>query len=139
MGAAPQSVDEYIQTFPPEIRSVLESVRKAVLAVVPGGQERLSYRMPAVFLNGVVVYYAAFKKHVGLFPPVQDPVVRARVAQYAGPKGNLQFPYSEPVPLDLIALVAQTRLESNLTKAPKNGSKAGGRDKTPSTTARGAA
>ena len=73
MNAAPQPVDEYIQSFPSATRKVLESVRATVLASVPGGEERLSYRMPAVFFNGVVVYYAAFKKHLGLFPPVQDP------------------------------------------------------------------
>ena len=118
MATAPQSVDEYVQSFPPETRAILESVRAAVLAAVPGGEERLSYRMPAVFLNGVVVYYAAFKKHLGVFPPVQDPSVRAKVARYAGPKGNLQFPFTEPIPLELITLVARARLASNLAKTP---------------------
>jgi uncharacterized protein YdhG (YjbR/CyaY superfamily) len=136
MSTTPQTVDEYIQSFPPEIRAVLESVRNSVLASVPGGEERLSYRMPAVFLNGVVVYYAAFKKHLGVFPPVQDQAVRANVAQYAGPKGNLQFPFSEPIPLDLIAQVVQARLASNLAKASKGGS--GARRQAKTSTARAA-
>jgi uncharacterized protein YdhG (YjbR/CyaY superfamily) len=122
MNPAPQTVDEYIQSFPAATRKVLESVRATVLASVPGGEERLSYRMPAVFFNGVVVYYAAFKEHLGLFPPAQDPAVRAKVAQYAGPKGNLQFPLAAPIPLDLVAQVVQARLAGNLAKAPKSGS-----------------
>jgi len=124
MNAAPQPVDEYIQSFPSATRKVLESVRATVLASVPGGEERLSYRMPAVFFNGVVVYYAAFKKHLGLFPPVQDPAVRAMVAQYAGPKGNLQFPLAAPIPLELVAQVVQARLAANMAKGPKSGSAA---------------
>jgi uncharacterized protein YdhG (YjbR/CyaY superfamily) len=137
MSATPQTVDEYIQSFPPDTRAVLESVRATVLATVPGGQERLSYRMPAVFLNGVVVYYAAFKKHLGLFPPVQDPAVRAKVASYAGPKGNLQFPLSAPIPLDLIAQVVQARLASNLAKSPTGGSGARRQGKTGTARAKG--
>jgi uncharacterized protein YdhG (YjbR/CyaY superfamily) len=136
MDATPQTVAEYIQSFPPDTRAVLESVRNTVLASVPGGEERLSYRMPAVFLNGVVVYYAAFKKHLGVFPPVQNPAVRAKVAKYAGPKGNLQFPFAEPIPLDLIAQVVKARLASNLAKAPKGGS--GARKQAKSSTARAA-
>jgi uncharacterized protein YdhG (YjbR/CyaY superfamily) len=136
MDATPQTVDEYIRSFPPDTRAILESVRKTVLASVPGGEERLSYRMPAVFLNGVVVYYAAFKKHLGVFPPVQNPAVRAKVSKYAGPKGNLQFPFAEPMPLDLIAQVVKARLASNLAKAPKRSS--GARKQAKSGTARAA-
>lgn len=117
MNEAPSTVDEYIAGFPTEIRERLESVRTAVLAAVPHGEERISYRMPAVFHRGVVVYYAAFKNHIGLYPPVSDPAVRARVAKYAGPKGNLQFPFGEPLPLDLIAEVVASRLVQNLAKS----------------------
>ncbi len=119
MNAAPENVDQYIQGFPPEIQAVLEEVRRTVLRSVPGGEERISYRMPAVFNNGVVVYYAAFKKHLGLFPPVADPRLQAKVARYAGPKGNLQFPYTESIPYGLIAEIAGARLKANLAKVAK--------------------
>ena len=94
--AAPDAIEAYISAQAEGVQAVLRQVRQAVLAEVPGGLERISYGMPAVFHHGVVVYYAAFKKHIGLYPPVRDAAVRERVAPYAGPKGNLQFPLSPP-------------------------------------------
>ena len=117
MTDAPPNVDAYIARFPAETRALLEAVRSTVLAAVPQGEERISYGMPAVFCSGVVVYYAAFKQHIGLYPPVADPVVRARVARYAGPKGNLQFPYVEPLPLALIEQVVRSRLAANIERS----------------------
>ena len=116
-GHAIASVDEYIAGFPADIQAVLRAVRATVRAAAPGAEERISYRMPAVFQDGVVVYFAAFKRHIGLFPPVEDPAVRAQVAPYAGPKGNLQFPYDQPIPHQLIAAVVEARLVANLAKA----------------------
>ena len=110
-------VDDYIRQFPPEIQEILGAVRAAVRAAAPGAEERISYRMPALFQEGAVVYFAAFKRHIGLFPPVEDPAVRAKVARYAGPKGNLQFPYGAPMPLDLIADVVRARVAANRTNA----------------------
>ena len=115
------TVDEYIETFSPEIQKVLKAVRATVRAAAPDAEERISYRMPAVFQGGAVVYFAAFKKHIGLFPPVADPKVRAKVAAYAGPKGNLQFPYDEPIPHKLIALVVAARLKANLARNAERG------------------
>ena len=115
------TVDEYIETFSPEIQKVLKAVRATVRAAAPDAEERISYRMPAVFQGGAVVYFAAFKKHIGLFPPVADPKVRAKVAAYAGPKGNLQFPYDEPIPHKLIALVVAARLKATLARNAERG------------------
>lgn len=120
MPATPESVEAYIDGLPPEQRDILCEVRSTVRNAVPGGEERISYRMPAVFKHGVVIYFAAFKRHLGVFPPVSDPVVKARVSRYAGPKGNLQFPYSEPIPYDLIAEVAKARLAQNTAAAAKD-------------------
>lgn len=117
MNPVPASVDEYIAGFPTEIKAVLRAVRATVRAAAPDAEERISYRMPAVFQHGVVVYFAAFKRHIGLFPPVEDPVVRARVTPYAGPKGNLQFPYDRPIPHQVIAAVVRARLKANLAKS----------------------
>ena len=73
--------------------------------------------MPAFFQNGAVVYFGAFKSHLGLFPPVEDAALRAQASQYAGPKGNLRFPYAQPMPLELIAAIVQARVRSNAAKA----------------------
>jgi uncharacterized protein YdhG (YjbR/CyaY superfamily) len=114
-----ESVDSYIRGFPPEIREILQKVRATALQVAPEAQERISYRMPALFQDGVVVYFAAFRNHIGLFPPVQDPELRARVAAYAGPKGNLQFPYGQRIPYRLIAAVVKARLKANQSAREK--------------------
>ena len=117
MNAVPATVDEYIDSFPASIQAVLRAVRATVRQAAPQAEERISYRMPALFQKGAVVYFGAFKSHLGLFPPVEDPALLAQVAQYAGPKGNLQFPYSQPMPLALIAAVVQARVRANAAKA----------------------
>lgn len=73
--------------------------------------ERISYRMPAFFLGGVLVYFAAFKKHIGFYPPVRDESLKQLLSKYSGPKGNLQFPLSEPIPHALIARIVKTRIK----------------------------
>ena len=69
--------------------------------------------MPAFFQGGVLVYYAAFKAHIGMYPPVRDPALQPALARYAGPKGNLKFPLGKPMPLALIAKVVKARLKEN--------------------------
>lgn len=117
MHTVPATVDEYIAGFPPGVQTVLRAVRATVREAAPQAEERISYRMPALFQNGAVVYYGAFKNHLGLFPPVQDLALRARLAQYAGPKGNLQFPYSQPLPHECIAAVVRARVRAHAAKA----------------------
>jgi uncharacterized protein YdhG (YjbR/CyaY superfamily) len=117
MTRPPTTVDAYIAGFPPEVQAVLHAVRATVRGAAPQAEERISYRMPALFQQGAVVYYGAFKHHLGLFPPVDDPALRTRLAAFAGPKGNLQFPYSQPLPLDVIAAVVHARVGSQAAKA----------------------
>jgi uncharacterized protein YdhG (YjbR/CyaY superfamily) len=127
---APASVDEYIAAFPADVQAVLRSVRATLRAAAPGAEERISYRMPALFQQGVLVYFAAFKHHIGLYPPVDDPEVQARVARYAGPKGNLRFPYSEPMPHGLIAAVVEARLRGRRPTPPPARRRSAARKKT---------
>lgn len=109
--------DDYIAAFPPEVQTVLEKVRATVRRAVPGVRETISYRMPAFVLNGVVLYFAAFKNHIGLYPPVRgDARLVKAVARYAGEKGNLRFPLDQPIPYDLIARIATQRAKDNLAK-----------------------
>ena len=92
MNTVPATVEEYIESFSPNIQAVLRAVRATVRHAAPQAEERISYRMPALFHNGAVVYFGAFKNHLGLFPPVEDPALLAKVAQYAGPKGQSAVP-----------------------------------------------
>ena len=77
----------------------------------PAAEERISYRIPAFFLGGVLVYFAAFKKHIGFYPPVREESLKRLLRKYSGPKGNLQFPLSEPIPHALIAKVVKARIK----------------------------
>ena len=107
------TVDAYIRAFPADVQALLESIRVAARAAAPQAEERLSYRMPSLFQHGVLLHYAAYRQHIGLFPPVTEPVLREKAARYAGPKGNLQLPLNEPMPLELIGEIVRTRLHAN--------------------------
>jgi uncharacterized protein YdhG (YjbR/CyaY superfamily) len=110
----PKSVDDYIASSPPEVQLILQQIRATVRKAAPRAEERISYRMPAYFLGGVLVYFAAFKNHIGLFPPVRDKSLKSLIAPYAGPKGNLRFPLSEPIPHGLIRKIVKTRMKARM-------------------------
>jgi uncharacterized protein YdhG (YjbR/CyaY superfamily) len=115
--AVPATIDEYIAAFSPEVQSILQQVRQVVRQAAPEAQEVISYRMPALKQGGILVYFAAFKNHIGLYPPVSgDPAVVKAIAPYAGEKGNLRFPFDKPIPYDLIARITALRLKQNLAK-----------------------
>ena len=104
-------VDEYIRTFPKEVRDILQAVRRTVKAAAPQAEETISYRIPAYKLTGkTVAYFAAFKKHIGFYPPAPREF-RKETAPYLGPKGNLQFPIDEPIPLDLVKRIVRYRVK----------------------------
>lgn len=109
--ATPESVNEYISSSPAEVRSILEAIRITVRDAAPSADERISYGMPAYFLGEVLVYFAAFKKHIGFYPPVRDKSLRPLLAKYAGPKGNLRFPLSEPIPHALIRKIVKAAVK----------------------------
>ena len=100
-------IDAYIAAADPAVRETLQAVRAAVTQAVPGATECIAHRMPALKRRKVFFYFAAFKRHIGVYPPVQDPTLAAELARYRGPKGNLRFPLDEPMPCGLIARVAQ--------------------------------
>lgn len=114
----PKSVAEYIGSFPPEVQTVLEKVRLTIREAAPEAQEIISYQMPAFKLHRILVYFAAWKAHIGLYPPVTgDPGIQKAVAPYAGPKGNLQFPLSRPIPYDLIRRIVKLRVKQDRANA----------------------
>ena len=118
----PATIDDYIAASPPNVRSTLERVRRTVRAAAPGATELISYRMPAFKLNGILVYFAAFKNHIGLYPPVTgDPQLVKPAARYAGEKGNLRFPLDEPIPYELIKRIVSHRAEN--ARAKQSGAK----------------
>ena len=117
-GPTPDTINAYIAIFPPKIRAILKKIRATVKKAAPQATEKISYRMPAFFQDGILIYFAAFKNHIGVFPPVrEDAALLKQIAPFAGPKGNLQFPLDEPIPLNLITRIVKLRLEQNLARA----------------------
>ncbi len=114
----PASVDEYISAFAPDVQAVLQQVRQAVRNAAPEAREVISYRMPALKQHGVLIYFAAFKNHIGFYPPIRgDARLEAAAARYAGEKGNLRFPLDEPIPYALIERLTRLRVGQDLAKA----------------------
>jgi uncharacterized protein YdhG (YjbR/CyaY superfamily) len=124
--AAPQSIDEYIAAFSPEVRKILEKIRQVVRGAAPGAEEAISYRMPTFKLDGVLVHFAAFKNHIGLYPPIKgDAALEEAIRPYAGEKGNLRFPLDQPIPYELIERIVKLRVQQNQGKVSgKRGKKA---------------
>lgn len=121
---APVNVDEYIHGFSPDVQAILQRVRQVVRDAAPDAQEIISYRMPALKQYGVLVYFAAFKNHIGLYPPITgDARIQKAIAPYAGEKGNLRFPLDKPMPYDLISRITALRVKQDAAKAESRGRK----------------
>ena len=102
-----ESHDAYFASVPAEVRPRLAGIQARVESLLPSAQRCISYQMPAYRDRRVFFYFAAFKQHVGVYPPVtQDAALIAELAPYRGPKGNLIFPLNQPLPVDLIGRVA---------------------------------
>ena len=113
----PKTIDECISAFSREVQAVLQKVRQAVSSAAPGAQETISYRIPAFKLNGMLVYFAAFTKHIGFYPPIRgDSRLEKAVSRYAGEKGNLRFPLDQPIPYGLIKRITKLRVKQNRAK-----------------------
>ena len=116
--AKPKNIDGYISQFPAAVQAILEKVRATIINAAPDAKEVISYLMPAFKQHGILVYFAAWKKHIGLYPPISgDKALEKAVARYAGPKGNLQFPLEEPIPSDLIERIVKLRVKQDSAKA----------------------
>jgi uncharacterized protein YdhG (YjbR/CyaY superfamily) len=114
----PTDIDGYITQFPADVQAVLRDVRAAIRRAAPEAEEAISYRMPAFRQHGILVYFAAWKTHIGLYPPISgDEVIERVIARYAGPKGNLQFPLAEPMPVALIERIVKLRVKQDEAKA----------------------
>jgi uncharacterized protein YdhG (YjbR/CyaY superfamily) len=113
----PETIDEYNAGCPAEKRAILEKILATIRDAAPDAKEVISYRMPTFTRDGVLVHYAAFKNHIGLYPPVSgDAELEAALAPYAGEKGNLRFPLDRSIPYDLIGRIVRHKLKQNASK-----------------------
>jgi uncharacterized protein YdhG (YjbR/CyaY superfamily) len=113
----PLNIDEYIAAFPLETQKLLEQVRQAIREIAPDAQETISYAMPAFKLNGNLVYFAAYKHHIGFYAtPTGHEAFKDELSKYKTGKGSVQFPLNQAMPLDLIKRIVAFRVESDKEK-----------------------
>ena len=112
----PTSIDEYIAAFSPEVQSILQRIRMTIKKAAPDAEEKISYQLPTFTLKGHLVYFGAFKKHIGFYPPVRDKKLKRETSIYEGEKGNLRFPLDKPIPYTLISKIVKARVRENQEK-----------------------
>jgi uncharacterized protein YdhG (YjbR/CyaY superfamily) len=115
-----RTIGEYIKTFPKDVQLILEKMRQTIQKAAPEATEAISYQMPAFKLNGNLVWFAAFKNHIGFYPiPSGIEAFKEEVSPYIAGKGTFQFPLDKPIPYDLIEKIVIFRIKENLEKKKK--------------------
>jgi uncharacterized protein YdhG (YjbR/CyaY superfamily) len=113
----PRDVDEYILRFPVSTQLLLEDVRRTIKNAAPEAKEVISYSMPGYKLNGMLVWFAGYSKHIGFYPGVNGiSFFKKEIAMYKSAKGSVQFPISQPLPLRLIEEITKLRVAENFAK-----------------------
>ena len=116
----PTTIDEYIGSFSNDVQEILEEIRFTIRKAAPDAKEKISYSMPAFEQNGILVYFAAFKNHIGLYAlPSGHEAFKEELSKYKTGKGSVQFPLDKPMPFDLITRIVKFRVEENLAKTKK--------------------
>ncbi len=119
-----RDIDEYFSSFPKDVREILEQIRATIRKAAPDADEAISYGMPAFKLKGNLVYFAAFKKHIGFYPvPTGIEAFKKELSAYKQGKGSVQFPIDESMPLDLISKIVKFRVKENLANAKSRAKK----------------
>ena len=112
-----KTIDEYIKAFPDDVQRILVKMRETIRNAAPGAVEAISYQMPAFKLNGALVYFAAFKNHIGFYPTSSGiKQFKKELIQYQGGKGSVQFPIEKPIPYDLVKKIVIFRMKENQEK-----------------------
>ncbi|MCE5299034.1 MAG: DUF1801 domain-containing protein [Methanoregulaceae archaeon] len=115
-----KTIDEYIDTFPPDVQNILGQLRKTIHEIVPQAEETIRYGIPTFTLNGNLVHFAAFEDHIGFYPtPSAIVAFKKELSLYRHAKGSVQFPINEPIPFDLVRRIVQFRVKENLEGGTK--------------------
>ena len=114
-----ESVDAYLADVPPKERAVLKEIRAAVKDVVPDAEEKISYGMPAFTHNGNLLYYAAMKNHLSLFPGSKSVVKKfaTELKPFDAREGTIRFTVDKPLPITLVKKIAKMRAAENKARA----------------------
>lgn len=108
-------IDEYISRFPDEVQKKLQSIRTCIHDAAPQAEEAMAYGIPTFRLNGNLVHFAAFKRHIGFYPtPSGIEAFKKELAGYKQSKGSVQFALDEDLPLELVAKIVRFRVKETL-------------------------
>lgn len=117
MNKAVKNVDEYIAGFPKETQSLLKQMRTTIQKAAPDAEETIGYGMPAYKYHGPLVYFAAYKNHIGFYAtPTGHAAFKKELSIYKEGRGSVQFPSDKPLPLNLVTKIVKFRVKENLEK-----------------------
>lgn len=110
--APPKTIDEYIAGFPGKVQEALQKIRSVIKRAAPDAEEAIKYRIPTFVLNGNLVHFAAFQRHIGFYPsPSGIEEFKDELSAYNHAKGSVQFPLDRPVPMSLIRKIVKFRVK----------------------------
>jgi uncharacterized protein YdhG (YjbR/CyaY superfamily) len=113
-----KTMDEYIVSFPKNVQTILQEMRQTIHNAAPQAEETISYSMPAFKQKGVLVWFAAFKNHIGFFPTALGvEAFKAELCDYSTSKGTIRFPLDKPIPFDLVKKIVEYRIKENFAKS----------------------
>ena len=112
------NIDKYIAGFPKDVQDILQKIRGIIRKAAPDAEEAIKYQIPTFVLNGNLVHFAAFQKHIGFYPtPSGIDQFKDELSVYKSAKGSVQFPLDAPVPFDLITKIVKFRVKETREKA----------------------
>jgi uncharacterized protein YdhG (YjbR/CyaY superfamily) len=118
MAAKHPDVDAYFQLYPKPVQLKLGAIRRCIRKAAPKAVEGISYRIPAYALDGALVYFAAFKQHIGFYPTSSGiTAFKAELKGYKASRGAVQFPLDQALPLKLVEKIVRYRVRENRAKA----------------------
>ena len=114
----PQTVDDYIGWFPEEVRGKLRKIRATIRKAAPKATEGISYQIPTYKMDGDLVHFAAYKRHIAIYPAAKgSDKFNARISAFLTFKSTVRFPLEQPVPYDLVAALVKLRVKENLKRS----------------------
>ena len=113
----PETVDQYIAAFPADVKKRMQQLRKTIKAAAPKAEEVISYQMPGYKYLGMLVYFAAYKNHIGFYPGAGGVLeFYKELSSFKSAKGSVQFPHDRPIPFEIISKIVKFRVKQNEEK-----------------------
>jgi uncharacterized protein YdhG (YjbR/CyaY superfamily) len=111
----PTTIDEYIALYPEDVQQILVKIRAVVKEAASEAVEKISYQMPAFYLNGFLVSFAVWKHHIGFYPRTTEMDASIEgLSAFKGTKGSVHFPMDQPMPYEIIGRMVEFRVAENL-------------------------